>query len=123
AVHAGRAEDAAGWARRAVEIARRTRRRTYEARCLTCLGQALARLGRRGDALQSLRAAVSIADDLIGPPGRWHAYAALGAVSYSFGDDDAAAAAYGEAGGLIESFAGTLAPARSARVRAAPAVG
>ena len=43
-------------------------------------------------------------------------------MSYALGDDDAAAAAYAEAGNLIESFAGTLAPARSARLLAAPVI-
>jgi hypothetical protein len=43
-------------------------------------------------------------------------------VSYALGDDDAAAAAYKEAGDLIESFAGTLAPERSARLLAAPVI-
>ena len=89
---------------------------------MTFHGQGLAKLGRGDDALQSLRAAVVIADDLVGPPARWHAQAALGAVSYALGDDDAAAAAYTEARDLIESFAGTLAPARSARLLAAPAI-
>ena len=66
------------------------------------------------------RAAVTLADDLIGPPGRWRAREALGRVSHLLGDDDAAA--YAEAGDLIESFAGTLAPSRSARFLAAPAI-
>ena len=122
AVHAESPESAVEWAERAIEIARRTRRRKYEARSLTFHGQGLAKLGRGDDALQSLRAAVAIADDLVGPPGRWHAQAALGAVSYALGDDDAAAAAYAEAGDLIESFAGTLAPERSARLLAAPTI-
>src|SRR6266576_2318077 len=118
ALHAESAESAVEWAERAIEIARRTRRRKYEARSLTFHGQGLAKLGRGDDALQSLRAAVVIADDLVGPPARWHAQAALGAVSYALGDDDAAAAAYTEARDLIESFAVTLAPARSARLLA-----
>ena len=122
ALEAESAESAVEWAERAIEIARRTRRRKYEARSLTFLGQALAKLGRRNEALQSLRAAVVIADDLVGPPGRWHAQAALGAVSYALRDDDAAAAAYAEAGDLIESFAGTLAPARSARLLSVPSI-
>jgi hypothetical protein len=49
------------------------------------------------------------------------AQAALGAVSYALGDDDAAAA-HTEAGVLIESFAGTLAPERSARLLAASSI-
>jgi hypothetical protein len=65
---------------------------------------------------------VTIANDLVGPPGRWHAQAALGAVSYALGGDDGAAAAYAEAGDLIESFAGTLAPERSARLLKAPTI-
>jgi tetratricopeptide (TPR) repeat protein len=73
AVHAESAESAVEWAQRGIEIARRTRRRKYEAHSLTFLGQALAKLGRGEDALQSLRAAVVIADDLVGPPARWHA--------------------------------------------------
>jgi class 3 adenylate cyclase/tetratricopeptide (TPR) repeat protein len=122
AVQAESAELAVEWAQRAIEIARRTRRRKYEARSLTFLGQALAKLGRADDALQSLRAAVVIADDLVGQPARWHAQAALGAVSYALGDDDVAAAAYAEAGDLIESFADTLAPSRSAGLLAAPVI-
>ena len=122
ALHAESAESAVEWARRAIKIARRTRRRKYEARSLTFLGQGLAKLGRSDDALQSLRAAVAIADDLVGPPGRWHAQAALGAVSYALGDDDAAAAAYAKAGDLIESFAGALVPERSVRLLAAPSI-
>ena len=65
---------------------------------------------------------MAIADDLVGPPGRWHAQAALGAVSYALGDDDAAAAAYAKAGDLIESFAGALVPERSVRLLAAPSI-
>jgi hypothetical protein len=43
-------------------------------------------------------------------------------VSYALGGDDGAAAAYAEAGDLIESFAGTLAPERSARLLKAPTI-
>jgi tetratricopeptide (TPR) repeat protein len=122
ALHAETPEVAAEWAQRAVEIAQRTRRRKYEALSLAELGEALGRLGRRDEALSALRAAVSLTDALIGAPGRWRAREALGRVAYLLGEDDVAAAAYAEAGDLIESFAGTLAPARSARFLATPAI-
>jgi tetratricopeptide (TPR) repeat protein len=122
ALHAEPAESAVEWAQRAIEIARRTRRRKYEARSLTALGEGFARLGRREEALGALRSAVSIADDLIGAPGRWRARAALGRASYALGQDEVAAEAYREARELIETFAGTLSPERSARFLAAPPV-
>ncbi len=122
ALHAESPESAAEWADQAIEVARRTRRRKYEALSLTVLGQALARLGRREEAFEALRSAVAIADDLVGPPARWHARAALGQVAQALGDDETAATAYKEAGSLIESFAGTLAPERAAPLVAAPPV-
>jgi class 3 adenylate cyclase/tetratricopeptide (TPR) repeat protein len=115
-------ESAVDWARQTIEITTRTRRRKYEARGRTILGEALARLGRREEALEELRSAVAITDELIGPPARWQARAALGRASYALGDDDGAALAYGEAAKLVEDFADTLAPERSARLLRAPAV-
>jgi tetratricopeptide (TPR) repeat protein len=122
AQHAESAESAVEWAGRAIEIASRTRRRKYEARSLTILGQALGALGRRREALDSLRSAVAIADELVGQPARWQARAALGQVGYAVGDDETAAAAYGEARKLVETFAETLSPERAARLLSAPAV-
>jgi class 3 adenylate cyclase/tetratricopeptide (TPR) repeat protein len=119
ALHAESHESAVDWAQQAIAIARRTRRRKYEARSLTLLGQALARVGRRDVALEALRSGVEIADALVGPPARWHARAALGEVSYALGDDETAAAAYDEAASLVESFAGAVAPERKARLLAA----
>jgi class 3 adenylate cyclase/tetratricopeptide (TPR) repeat protein len=119
ALHAESPESAVDWAQQAIVIARRTRRRKYEARSLTLLGQALARLGRRDEAYEALRSGVEIADALVGPPARWHARAALGEVSYALGDDETAAAAYDEAASQIESFSGAVAPERKARLLAA----
>src|SRR5207302_1717248 len=122
ALNAETPESAAEWAERAIQIARRTRRRKYEAHSLTILGQALAKLGRRDEALQSLRSAVGIADELVGPPARWHARAALGKVAYDLGEDDTAGAAYEKAGDLVETFAVTLVPERAAKLITAPQV-
>jgi class 3 adenylate cyclase/tetratricopeptide (TPR) repeat protein len=122
ALHAESPEAALEWAQRSLELARSTRRRKYEARSLELLGQALALLGRREDALDTVRPAVAIADELVGPPARWHARAVLGRVAQTLGDDEAAASSYDEAADLIESFAGTLAPERSAHLLAAPAI-
>ena len=122
ALHAESPEAGLEWAERAIAIARRTRRRKYEARSLTLYGRVLARVGRDEEALGALRQAVAIADELVGPPARWDAQAALGQVAYSLGDDETARDAYGEAGRLIESFAGTLAPERAERLLTAPTV-
>jgi class 3 adenylate cyclase/tetratricopeptide (TPR) repeat protein len=122
ALHAEDPETAVEWARRAVATARRTRRRKYEARALTILGQALARLRRRDEALAALHSAVAMADELIGPSGRWQARAALGEVASTLGEDDTATDAYAQSATLIESFAATLASERAARFLAAQPV-
>jgi len=122
ALHAEKAESAVEWAQRSLEVARRTRRRKYEARSLTLLGQALARLGRRDEALAPLRAAVEIADELVGAPARWQTRSALGEVAYGLGDDDAAATAHAAAAELVDGVARSLSPDRAARFLAAPAV-
>src|SRR4029450_7652743 len=110
ALHAESPESALEWADRALSITRRTMRRKYEARSLELLGHAFGRLGRRDEALVALRSAVDVADELVGPPARWSARAALAEVAYALGDDDAAAGAYGEAADLVEAFVPTLAP-------------
>jgi class 3 adenylate cyclase/tetratricopeptide (TPR) repeat protein len=76
ALHAETPETAIEWARRAIEIAQRTKRRKYEARSLTIFGEAFGLLGRRDEALAALRAAVALTDDLIGQPHvkRWDGY-------------------------------------------------
>jgi histone H3/H4 len=65
---------------------------------------------------------VTIADDLVGQPGRWDARAALGRIAYALGQDDVAATAYGEAAELIETFAARLARERAEKFRAGPAI-
>jgi tetratricopeptide (TPR) repeat protein len=115
-------ETAVEWAERALVVARRTRRPKYEARTLTALGQALARLRRRDEALGAVRTAVRLADELIGPPARWDARAGLGRVAYELGEDDEAAAAYAEARELVDTFSATLAPERAATLAKSPVV-
>jgi class 3 adenylate cyclase/tetratricopeptide (TPR) repeat protein len=122
ALRANNAESAVDWARRSIELARRTRRRKYEARSLSALGEALARLGRRDEALHQLQAGVAVADELVGPPARWEARAALGRATYALGDDHRAATAYAEAAQLVETFALSLAPERASRLLQASSV-
>jgi class 3 adenylate cyclase/tetratricopeptide (TPR) repeat protein len=121
-LHAQDHESAADWAERAIQVSRRTKRRKYEALALEVLGQALAKLGQREQAIASLGSAVAFSDELINPPARWQARATLGRVLHAFGDDDGAAAAYGEAGDLLEAFLTTLAPERATHLMSAPVV-
>ncbi len=115
-------ESALEWAQRSLEIAHRTHRRKYEARSLTLLGQALARLGRRDEALEALHSAVTVADELVGAPARWQTRGALGDVAYEVGDDESAEAAFTEAAALVSDFASTLASERAAAVLGAEPV-
>src|SRR5215831_4699885 len=116
------AESAAEWALRGIEIARRTRRRKYEALSLRAYGEALARLGRADDALTELRRAVEASDELVGAPARWAARASLGRVAYELGEDDEAVKAFAEARELVDAFSATLAPQRAATLATAPVV-
>jgi class 3 adenylate cyclase/tetratricopeptide (TPR) repeat protein len=122
ALHAESAESAAEWAQKAIGIAASTRRRKYEAIARTTLGSALARLGRRDESIAEHEAAVRLADELIGPPGRYAARAALARTAYELGDDERAATATAEAQALVDDFTATLAPQRAELVRASPVV-
>jgi tetratricopeptide (TPR) repeat protein len=122
ALRAESPESAIEWAQRSIDLARRTRRRKYEAHSLSNLGEAFARLGRRDEAMRAFDAGVAIADELIGAPGRWDARAARGRGAYALGDDTGATTAYAEATGLVEAFASALAPERATRFLHAPAI-
>jgi class 3 adenylate cyclase/tetratricopeptide (TPR) repeat protein len=122
ALEAETPESAAEWAQRAIDIARRTRRAKYEARALSTLGQALARLKREDEALAALRSAVEIADRIVSPYARWNARAALGRTAYALGRDDDAAAAYGVAREVVDAFSAGLAPQRAATLATSPVV-
>ena len=108
ALHAETPEDAAEWAQKAIDIAVFNRRRKYEAIARTTLGDALARLRRRDEALAEHEAALRIADQLIGPPARFRARAALARAAYALGDDERAATASTEARALVDEFVATL---------------
>jgi tetratricopeptide (TPR) repeat protein len=114
--------EAEEWAHRAVAVTTRTRRRKYEARARSLLGQAALAKGRIAEGLAELRLAVEIADALVNPPGRWAARADLSRALYESGDDDGAAATNREAVEIIDGFAATLAPQRATALLAAPAV-
>jgi tetratricopeptide (TPR) repeat protein len=122
ALEAETPEQAAEWAQRAVAVARRTRRAKYEARSLSTLGQALARMGQTADALGALRSAVEIADRIVSPYARWNARAVLGRSAYALGRDDDAASAYGEARSIVDAFAANLVPQRRATLATSPVV-
>ena len=119
ALHAEPPEIAAEWADRAVEITVRTRRRKYEAMARTYLGRALVSLGRTESGLEELRSAVSIADRLVNPAGRWQPRTALADVLLATGAEGAARAARAEAAEILTAFAETLAPRRAATLLAA----
>ena len=122
ALEAETPEEAAEWAQRAVDVARRTRRFKYEARSLSALGQALIRLGRQEDGLAALRTAVQLADRIVSPYARWNARAALARAAYSLGRDDDAEAAYKEAAQIVDAFSAGLAPQRALTLEASPVV-
>jgi class 3 adenylate cyclase/tetratricopeptide (TPR) repeat protein len=122
ALHAETPDDAVEWAQKAIDISVSTRRRKYEAVARAVLGDALARLGRRDEALAQLEAAVRIADALIGQPARYRARAALARTAYALGDDERAATVTLEARDLVDEFVATLASERAGLVRASPVV-
>jgi class 3 adenylate cyclase/tetratricopeptide (TPR) repeat protein len=106
----------------AIERARKSGRRKYETAGRVVLGSALVDLGRGPDGVAELRAAVAVADELISPPGRWQARAALARALYATGDDEGAEASYRDAAEVIRGFAATLAPQRSASLLGAEPV-
>ena len=77
ATHLEPPDVAADRAAKAVDITVRTRRRKYESLARAELGRALVALGRASDGVAELRAAVSLADALTNPAGRWRVRAAL----------------------------------------------
>jgi class 3 adenylate cyclase/tetratricopeptide (TPR) repeat protein len=101
----GRPEEAATWARRAVQMARTGRRPKYEVVALTLLGRALVALGSSEEAIEPLRSAVDTADALGSPLLRWTARAGLAEAARADADDHLR-----EATEIIHEVASTLSP-------------
>jgi class 3 adenylate cyclase len=122
ALRKGDLDAAAEWASNAIASAVRTRRHKYESASRALLGQVLLANGHGEEAIREIRTAVSIADELGSPPGRWQSRAALGRALFTTGDDDGAAVAYREAGDVIRSMAATLSPEHQKTFLEAPPV-
>jgi tetratricopeptide (TPR) repeat protein len=113
AVHLGRYDEAIEWAHQAMEMAQPVGRTKYEIAASITSGRAMIGMGKAADALQELRLAVTQADRLGTPAGRWQARAALGEALAAIGHDDEAGSAYGQAIEIIDDVASGLAPERA----------
>jgi class 3 adenylate cyclase/DNA-binding SARP family transcriptional activator/tetratricopeptide (TPR) repeat protein len=92
-LEAGRVEQAADEAGRAIEGARRFERVKYEIAGRVLLGRALHALGRHQEAVEHLRQATVAAEGLKHPPLSWQAGGALTRALAASGDDNGAQAA------------------------------
>jgi class 3 adenylate cyclase/tetratricopeptide (TPR) repeat protein len=115
-------DEAIGWALDALERTGSVRRRKYEVVARIVLGRALVRLRRTDEALQQLRPAVSLADALRSPPGRWRSRAALSEALAAAGDEDGAMAAHREATDIVGDVAASLSAQRAGKFLAADEV-
>jgi tetratricopeptide (TPR) repeat protein len=122
ALRKGDLDMAADWASNAIASAVRTRRYKYESASRALLGQVLLANGRGEEAIREIRTAVSMADELGSPPGRWQSRAALGRALYATGDDDGAASTYREAAEIIRAMADSLSAEHQKSFMAAPQV-
>jgi len=120
----GRLDDAVTWARRALELARTTKRRKYEIASLITLGSALTARGVSEEAAEELRTAVRLANGPGGSPLlRWRARAALGTAALQRAETAAEGEAeLGAAASIIHEVVAALAPDRADRYVAAPQV-
>jgi serine/threonine protein kinase/tetratricopeptide (TPR) repeat protein len=110
------------YAQDAIDRARRVRRRKYEAAARTLLGSALVDLGKSGEGLVELRAAVDESDRLGTPAGRWQSRAALAKALYATGDDEGTSVVYRAAAGIIRAYSTGLSLEHSASFLAAESV-
>jgi class 3 adenylate cyclase/tetratricopeptide (TPR) repeat protein len=104
------AAETAEHARDALERARKTHRRKYEAGARAVLGWALIGLRQEADGLAQLRGAVDIADQVGSPTPRWQHRVTLAKALYATGDDYRTAAAWREARDTIKAYAANLKP-------------
>jgi tetratricopeptide (TPR) repeat protein len=91
-LEAGRFEQAADDACRAIEGAQRVGRLKYEIASRVTLGQALLGMGRYPEAVEHLRQALAAANGLKHPPSRWRAGVGLTQALAAIGDDNGARA-------------------------------
>jgi tetratricopeptide (TPR) repeat protein len=106
----GRLDDALTWSRRALEMARSGGRPKYEAIALQTLGHVLTRQGLAQEAVAELGRAVTIADALGSPLGRWETRAVLAAAQRAAGEDPTRTLAEAEA--IVRAVAASLSPER-----------
>ena len=105
ALLAGHAEEAAEFARDALDESERIGRRKYVCRARTALGRAQSALGRYEEAATSLETAASEAEALGHLPSSWSSLASLAEAQAVLGDDLAAQKAADAARGAVEAFA------------------
>jgi tetratricopeptide (TPR) repeat protein len=117
---AGRAEQAAEDARKAIEQAGRYRRLKYVVASRIVLGLALLELKREAVAGDVLRQALAEAEKLRHPPSIWRAAAGLMRALDAVGDDGGAGDALRRARETIDAFAAGLSEERRERFLGAP---
>jgi len=121
-LEAGRPDEAVTWADRALERARATGRRKYEAVVLTTLGRALTAQSLAEDAASELLSAVEVADELGSPLLRWRARAALASALFARAGTVDPERPLQEAATIIRDVAASLAPERAQDYLSAPQV-
>ena len=117
-----RPDEAATWARRALEMATIAGRKKYEVIATMTLGAALSATGLAEEASDELRHAVTEADALGSPLYRWQTRAALADAVRPLEGLDAADAHLVDAAGIIREVVAGLSPARGAVYATAPQV-
>lgn len=116
----GRPDEAQKWAVRAMEMARASSRKKYEAIAQVTLGRALVASGLGEEAAGQLRRALAAADVIGSPFIKWQAQAALGAALAAAGADSSAP--YSAAAGTVRSIAQDLSPPRATAFLADPRI-
>jgi class 3 adenylate cyclase/tetratricopeptide (TPR) repeat protein len=122
ALLAGRAEDAAGIAGEALELAERIGRRKYMCRARTDLGWALLELDRGEEAASTLQQAASEAEQLGHLPSLWPALGLLARTQIRLGDAQAALDTTAAARSAVDAFGARLSDGHRKTLFARPEV-
>jgi tetratricopeptide (TPR) repeat protein len=104
----GRHDEAAQFATKALELARKTHSRKHEAPALRLQGEILGATGRLKDSVPILEASVALAHALKVPRDEWMGALAFGKLLIRLGKDKEAEHAFTAAAGTIESVASAL---------------